>query len=38
MPIDHIALFSQPAPEAPFNVVRVYRFDGSVEHCDAAQA
>ncbi len=31
MPIDHIALFTQPAPEAPFTVARVYRFDGGVE-------
>lgn len=38
MPIDHIALFSQPAPDAPFNVVRIYRFDGGVEHFDAVQA
>ena len=38
MPIDHIALFSQAAPDAPFNVARVYRFDGSVEDFDAAQS
>ncbi|KJK00099.1 hypothetical protein UB44_09705 [Burkholderiaceae bacterium 26] len=38
MPIDHIALFSQPAPEAPFTVARVYRFDGSTEDFDAAQS
>jgi len=31
MPIDHVALFTQPAPEAPFTVARVYRFDGGVE-------
>ncbi|CAJ0723420.1 MULTISPECIES: DUF1045 domain-containing protein [Ralstonia] len=36
MPIDHIALFSQAAPEAPFNVVRVYWFDGSTEDFSAA--
>ncbi|MGN5352723.1 DUF1045 domain-containing protein [Ralstonia sp. L16] len=38
MPIDHIALFSQAAPDAPFNVARVYRFNGSVEDFDAAQS
>lgn len=38
MPVDHIALFSQAAPEAPFNVARVYRFDGSTEDFDAAQS
>lgn len=38
MPIDHIALFSQAAPEAPFTVARVYRFDGSTEDFDAAQS
>lgn len=31
MPIDHIALFAQSEPEAPFTVARIYRFDGSVE-------
>lgn len=29
--VDHIALFTQPAPEAPFTVARIYRFDGRVE-------
>ncbi|KMW46579.1 DUF1045 domain-containing protein [Ralstonia insidiosa] len=31
MSVDNIALFTQPEPEAPFTVARVYRFDGSVE-------
>lgn len=37
MPVDHIALFAQPEPEAPFTVTRVYRFDGGIEHFDPAQ-
>ncbi|GCB03976.1 DUF1045 domain-containing protein [Ralstonia sp. SET104] len=37
MPIDHIALFSQPAPQAPFTVARVYRFDGGIVNFDAAR-
>lgn len=37
MPIDNIALFLQPAQEAPFTVARVYRFDGRIEDFDAAQ-
>lgn len=31
MPVDHIAVFTQPEAGAPFTVARVYRFDGSVE-------
>lgn len=29
--IDHVALFTQAAPDAAFTVARVYRFDGRVE-------
>ncbi len=31
MPVDHVALFTQPSPDMPFTVARVYRFDGRVE-------
>jgi 2'-5' RNA ligase len=31
MPVDHVALFTQPAPDAPFSAARIYRFDGRVE-------
>lgn len=31
MPVDHVALFTQPSPGAPFTAARVYRFDGRVE-------
>ena len=29
--IDNVALFTQPAPNAPFTVARIYRFDGGIE-------
>ncbi|MDB0565390.1 DUF1045 domain-containing protein [Ralstonia solanacearum] len=31
MPVDHVALFTQPSPDAPFTVARIYRFDGRVD-------